>query len=184
MRPVIAGAALLLWAQSADASPSYPGAIADELGLDCGPHCTLCHETAKGGFATANRPFGIAARRAGLECCDTSLLPGVLAEIEADGHDADEDGEPDIDELRAFTDPNVAGDEPLTCAPEEKGCSCSFSGRPRGGGLGEMALALSSALLAARRFTRRRRPRRAPRTPPGRWRTAPSRPRAPSRGTR
>lgn len=115
-----------LVAPRARASESYPEAIDRALGTPCPPACITCHTRPSGGELTANTLVGISMRRAGLKCCDTSLLFDVLATLEANGTDSDTDGTPDIEELRAGTDPN-APEGKLECyvPPEDEGCAIS-----------------------------------------------------------
>src|SRR5690242_13566278 len=84
---------------AAYASPSYPAAVRDALGLPCAPACTLCHRDDRGGIGTAISPFATSARIAGLTCCNPAQLPGLLAQLDTDAVDSDDDGDPDIAEL-------------------------------------------------------------------------------------
>jgi hypothetical protein len=68
-------------------------------------------------------------RRAGLECCDTSLLLDAVAILEAEGTDSDLDGVSDTDEMRAGTDPN-ATEGKLKCAPPEEDEGCAVAAAP------------------------------------------------------
>ena len=118
---------LALVAPDARASQRYPNAIERALDTPCPPDCTTCHTTRDGGALTANTPVGISARRAGLEGGDTSLLLDVLGTLETNGTDSDTDGTPDIDELRAGTNPNALEGK-LACwepPPAEDGCAMS-----------------------------------------------------------
>jgi hypothetical protein len=111
----------------ARASESYPNAIERALATPCPPDCTTCHTTRDGGELTANTPVGISARRAGLEGGDTSLLLDVLGTLETNRTDSDTDGTPDIDELRAGTNPNAVEGR-LACwepPPADEGCAMS-----------------------------------------------------------
>lgn len=137
----------------ARASEGYSPTIARIYGLDCPPACTLCHTLPEGGFLTANAPFGIAARRARLPCCDPGSVEGALAEIEANGTDSDQDGTPDIAELRAGADPNGPS-ESLECAPpveRDSGCSVAGSGTKSFSVFGPSAALLASFLLVRRK---------------------------------
>jgi MYXO-CTERM domain-containing protein len=149
---------LALLAPSARASERYPNAIERALDTPCPPDCTTCHTTRKGGALTANTPVGISARRAGLEGDDTSLLLDVLGTLETNGTDSDADGTPDIDELRAGTNPNAAEGE-LACwdpPPMDEGCAVNACSSQRGARpTWPLGTVLGLAALAA---LRRRRP--------------------------
>lgn len=128
VRGALCGVVLtLLPAGQTHASPSYSPALARALDMRCPPACTLCHTSAQGGLLTANTPFGIAVRRANLPCCDANALPRVLATLEANATDSDQDDIPDVLELRNGTDPNSDA-ESLACAPSEP-ASCALSRR-------------------------------------------------------
>jgi MYXO-CTERM domain-containing protein len=136
MRPLFLFLALItaVLPATAMASPSYPGAIASELGLPCEPACTLCHTEPTGGFATVNTPFGLTVRmQHGLTCCDPALVADVLEELRDAESDSDGDGASDIDELEALTDPSDEEDADLACtAPEgDSGCSVRSPGAAR-----------------------------------------------------
>jgi MYXO-CTERM domain-containing protein len=148
-----------LVAPRAGASESYPEAIERALGTPCPPACITCHTRPSGGELTANTPVGISARRAGLKCCDTSGLFDMLATLEANATDSDADGTPDVDELRAGTNPNALEGK-LECyvPPEEEGCAMSgpsTSGPDDAGWAFGFVIALA-ALSRARRRARAR----------------------------
>ena len=111
----------------ARASESYPKTLERALGSPCPPDCTTCHTRRSGGELTANTPVGISMRRAGLECCDTSLLLDVVGRLETDGTDSDMDGVGDVEEMRAGTDPNALEGK-LKCAPPEEDEGCAVGG--------------------------------------------------------
>jgi hypothetical protein len=146
----------LACATPAGASQIYPEAIAAQLGSPCPPLCTLCHDTVAGGSATANRPFGIRVRTRpySLVSGDTQQLSEVLTRLEADASDIDGDGTIDIAELRAGTDPNVAGSTPLECytpPPAEDDGGCAIPRAAPGDGAAFAASALVAVWLLARR---------------------------------
>jgi hypothetical protein len=149
--------ALTLSALSASASPTYPEALAGQLELGCAPACTLCHDSTAGGPATANRPFGITARRLGLFSGNTEQLFQVIAQMEANGTDSDGDGTGNVAELRAGGNPNDPGTTPLGCytpPAEEDGGGCAISpvtGRTR---LSLVAGVFVVAMLLLRRARR------------------------------
>lgn len=157
-RTLVLGA-LLAMPGLALASPTYPGTVADALGLPCNPDCTLCHTTPTGGFTTVNTPFGLTARmKHGLECCKPELLRDVLDELREAETDSDHDGVTDIDELEALTDPNDAADVDLKCtAPEDdSGCSVTKGGdagsRDSGPVVIGFVVGLATVLVARRRL--------------------------------
>jgi hypothetical protein len=142
------GAALLV-SRAALATPDFPGVIQQQLNLSTQPPCTICHQTDAGGFGTATKPFALYLKSRGLAPFDEQSLITALAAAEAEHHDSNGNGVPDIDELKAGHDPNAgAGDTP------QYGCGASFAGaRGHRGALfawGAMAL-----WLLARRARRR-----------------------------
>jgi hypothetical protein len=79
-------------AGSAQASPNFPTELADRLGMDCPPPCTICHATLSGGFGTIEHPFGIAMYDAGLRGKKTDTLGPALAALEGGGGTAGSGG--------------------------------------------------------------------------------------------
>lgn len=125
------GLALWLWAGTAQASPNFPGVIADELPGAPTPACTLCHNNALGGADTATTPFGMTVSARGLQGQgDADMLRVVLGILEAENKDTDGDNISDLDELSAGTDPNVAGGDGVE--PASYGCSVSTSSNAPG----------------------------------------------------
>jgi hypothetical protein len=156
---LLVAAAALLVAASARASESYPETVEGALATPCPPACTTCHTRPEGGELTANTPVGISARRAGLECCNPNLLREVLATLETNATDSDMDGVPDMDELRAGTDPNAAEGK-LECyvPPPDEGCATSARAARGSGALPwtfGVALALVAGAAARARGRRR-----------------------------
>jgi hypothetical protein len=144
---------------SARASESYPATLEAALDMACPPACTTCHSRPQGGELTANKPLGISLRRAGLECCNTRQLRDVIATLEANATDSDSDGVPDVEELRAGTDPNAAEGNLECYVPEpDEGCTLAPRTSPTertAGAWSGFGLALVG-LVALRRRARRR----------------------------
>lgn len=150
--------ALVAFAPRAHASESYPKTIERALDTPCAPDCTTCHTRPSGGALTANTPVGISARRAGLEGGDTSQLLDVLGTLETNRTDSDADGTPDVEELRAGTNPNALEGK-LKCyvPPAEDGCavgSCAAPSSRRTSWFAPLA-ALALAAFVRRRAARR-----------------------------
>jgi hypothetical protein len=145
--------AVLSVAKGAQATPSFPEVIETHVGLDFRPPCSVCHATTSGGGPMA-RPFGIALRERGMRASDSASLRVALDKLEEDGVDSDGDGMPDLAQLRAGLDPNTG----VSLGGPELGYGCFASihrpGKPRGGGLVFVALALAVALLRIRQAPR------------------------------
>jgi hypothetical protein len=131
------------------ASPDYPERLSDELGLQCIPQCTVCHETLEGGIGTATKPFGLSMQiNGGLKDKDSDLIPIALATC-----NSDQDDLPDVEELRQGRDPNVPG-AGLLCGPEY-GCGARIEPR----GTTDWAAVVAAALMALGFVVSRRRAR-------------------------
>lgn len=148
-------AGIALFAGVASASADYPEAVKQHLGLASAPQCALCHAGGMTGIGTVTTPFGKAARGDGLVAQDKSKLASVLDQMRTDKVDSDGDGDTDIDELVAGTDPNTAGGGPTAEKPElGYGCAATLSpGRPAP----SSGAALGLAFVAALAWSRRRR---------------------------
>jgi hypothetical protein len=140
---------MLLLVSSAWAISNFPPMLEESLGMPCQPQCTVCHETNVGGSGTVTQPFGIAMMGAGLLTSDLTSLDAAVAELEAAGTDSDGDGEPDVAELTAGTDPNVADAAMCEGAVEAPtyGCLSVTGGAGAAGGV----LLAVGAMVAARR---------------------------------
>jgi hypothetical protein len=156
LAPLGIAAALALIAAPAGATPNFPSAIASHLGLATSPDCTLCH-VGPTQIGTVVTPFGTSMRARGLVMYDEKSLTTALDALAAEKKDSDGDGTPDIDELRAGTDPNTAGDGTGgtgTPAPDEPryGCGAHVAPSTRGpGAVASLAFAAVFTALARRR---------------------------------
>lgn len=108
----LASVLLSAFARPARASATFPEAVRGELGLEQiagpAPGCQLCHQTDVGGLKTATKPLGRSLSKAGATASSVPALLAALAALEEQGIDSDRDGTPDIEELQAGSDPNVA----------------------------------------------------------------------------
>ncbi len=77
--------AVLAVATGALASQEYPQLIAERLGMDCPPPCTICHRDMRGGIGTADRPFADAMEEAGLLGLNPDTVPEALDKLEGKG---------------------------------------------------------------------------------------------------
>jgi hypothetical protein len=151
--------ALASAARPAAASGNYPTDINSKLGVSGDPPlCTICHRDLSGGSGTVIQPFGVQmVANFGLTGgAATDKLNQALDDNEAAKNDADGDGQPDVDELKAGTNPSLAGGSAV--APAKYGCfesggtiASAPPGSPR-----LMSLAMAGA-VAALLFWRRRR---------------------------
>jgi hypothetical protein len=148
--------AMLSMASTALGSSSYPDAMKSHLGLSSTPACTLCHEGSPG-FGTVTTPFGATAKGTyGLVAQDTTKLATVLNAMAKDKADSDGDGTPDIDELKAGTDPNAEGNITAVEKPELiYGCQARIAGEQRSGAAAAAFLSFALAAGIARRRRRR-----------------------------
>lgn len=155
---------LCLLPAASGATSNFPGALRAELGLRTPPDCSLCH-VGRQQVGTVNTPFGVSMRSRGLVFYDEASLRRALAALRAEGTDSDGDGVPDLDELVAGGDPNVAsgagggggGGEDLPPGPPVYGCSSAGGASPTGllllVMLGWLARVASLALRPARART-------------------------------
>lgn len=110
-------------APAAHATPTFPATLAAHLGLSSAPDCSLCH-TATPQRGNVTTPFGTSMRERGLRAYDEASLRTALDALAAEKKDSDGDGAPDIDELKAGTNPNGGAGE--TIVP---GYGCGLVGR-------------------------------------------------------
>jgi Bacterial TSP3 repeat len=135
MRNFLPLALVVVAAQGVRASPSYPTAIVEHLGIVYSPPCSLCHVAGKTGPGTAERPFAQSARARGLEGGDILLVGIALDALARDATDSDGDGLSDIQELLAGTDPNFKGAQSIEVRQDPTtGCASA------GGGMGWLSL--------------------------------------------
>jgi hypothetical protein len=135
LRCVLASSLAMTFAGHASARPWVPGELQKLLDMPCAPPCTLCHDVPQGG-GPADKPFGNAIQTAGFfptasESADSdTALKNALSVLEgatigADGGlmaaapgakptDSDNDGVPDVTELRNGSDPDGSGS---VCGP-------------------------------------------------------------------
>lgn len=114
--PLLGGAlAIALFAtcaRPAHASTTFPEALRSKLELQeiagPAPGCRLCHQSDVGGLKTATQPLARSLIKAGATASSVPALLAALATLEEQATDSDQDGTPDIEELRAGSDPNVA----------------------------------------------------------------------------
>lgn len=155
MRSLVLLASIVLTPAVAAASPTFPAEIQRILDTPCKPICTTCHTRLEGGIGTARKPFGLAMQSEGLQARSPNLIAPALQKLEASGSDVDNDGVPDVEELRNMEDPNTANTS-LECLnetpPDDSGCSVAPE-TPAGSGT-PLVWAFAAALIAARRRAR------------------------------
>lgn len=152
---LLATVAMLLAPREALATPAFPGVIARELELAAPPACDLCHAGGVTRRGTVTTPFGTTMRSRGLVAYDERSLATALKAISAENKDSDEDGTPDVQELKEGLNPNLATGEDFP--PPEYGCAVRSSRDSRSGAF---ALVLIGLCAGARRRSRTRRARR------------------------
>jgi hypothetical protein len=136
----------------AQATPDYPLVLDAEFGTSCpnpNSRCVICHTTARGGQATAMRPFASSLRPLGLDRGrDVGALQRALRAL-PETTDSDDDGTPDKEELMMCGNPSG---EDLGFGPEYGCDGAHLAANPSDD---ELPLALIS-LLAASSLVRRR----------------------------
>lgn len=146
-------ALLALFAGVARATPEYPLVIDMAFMTNCpnpNTRCVICHTSARGGQATAVRPFAQTLQDFGLNRGrDAALLQQALARLPPTT-DSDDDGASDIEELMTCGNPSG---EDLGAGPEY-GCDGARLVPPPRTSDGPLAFA---ALLAAFALVRSRR---------------------------
>lgn len=135
------------------ATPDYPLVLDATFGTQCpnpNSRCVICHTSARGGQATAVRPFATTLRPLGLtRGRDIGALQAALAAL-PDTTDSDDDGAPDKEELMMCGNPSG---EDLGVGPEY-GCDGASLAPARVGS--DAPLGLLSLLVAATIVRRRR----------------------------
>jgi hypothetical protein len=120
----LAALSLLAVSSPAAASVTYPEELRKYLELDAvvgpAPGCRVCHQDDVGGLKTATKPVGRALISAGASGGNVPSFLAALEALDSEHTDSDRDGSPDLDELRAGTDPNVAMDSEGTIIPMEE----------------------------------------------------------------
>ncbi len=150
--PLFATTFLLALTRLAWADPTYPAEIQSHLGLSYAPPCTLCHSSNAGGLGTVVTPFGKAMRSAGLTTDIATLDPALDALAKANV-DSNGDGIPDIQQLKAGSDPNT-GASLKNIEPEQFGCGARIAPR-RAASSGKAFVLLGLVLLILSRRDRR-----------------------------
>ena len=147
------------FAVPARASSDYPGIVQQHLSMPCTPQCTICHRDLLGGRGTVVKPFGISMLEAGLTFSTPDSVDPALDDLDMRMVDSDNDGVPDITELRQGDDPNAAGQDSLCGQTGPRyGCGAHIAPEPEPRSAAwAVALAAVFGLAARRRrFTRSR----------------------------
>lgn len=136
----------------AHATPEYPLVLDATFQTSCpnpNSRCVICHTSARGGQATAQRPFAITLRQYGLNRGrDASLLQSALAML-PETTDSDDDGLPDAEEL--MTCGNPSGDD-LGAGPEYGCDGAHLAARvPSDAPLAVISLLVASLIVRRRR---------------------------------
>lgn len=148
-RCLVVAAVIALLPRVASATPTFPEDIKSHLAAASAPACSVCHagEQKRG---TVTTPFGTAMRSRGLVAYDTNSLNTALDALGGEKRDSDNDGISDVDELKAGTNPNAAGQGGDDVPVPDYGCNV---GRPARANAAFEGLLIG---LAAILFVRRR----------------------------
>jgi hypothetical protein len=154
----------------AHANGLYPAMVQQALNVPCPLQCTLCHNTTNGGPGDIRKPgFGNSLElNFDLSGSQTGTLAPALQAAEAamPPLDTDGDGVPDITELRAGEDPNVANGPPLCGSGSDQGPTYGcVRVAPTGSVDGVATIAGIGTLLIGLSVLRRKRARTSARTP-------------------
>jgi len=132
MAAALAGLLVSAWPAPARATPDFPGAVVQDLGLpgitvDAPQGCTLCHTTDAGG--TSLKEFGHLLQQDGLQPYDEPSLAQALAQVGQE--------EPQlIDDIRAGMDPSADAANTGSVHTPEYGCAVARVGGGDAGGRG------------------------------------------------
>jgi len=99
------------------AEPEFPGAIQEYGKIPCTPTCLLCHTEIPGNAANVNGHFGVTVFTHGVIKGDPTSLQTVVDRLRMEKVDTDHDGQLDVDELTAGSDPNKADPSAELCGP-------------------------------------------------------------------
>jgi hypothetical protein len=168
MAAAFAGLLVCVWPAAARATPDFPAAVVQDLGLpgitvDAPQGCTLCHTTDAGG--TSLKEFGHLLQQDGLQPYDEPSLAQALAQVGQE--------EPQlIDDIRTGVDPSADAANTGNVHTPEYGCAVARlgaggaggRGRERGGGP-EGAWAGAASLVVAWLLRRRLRTSTGPARP-------------------
>jgi hypothetical protein len=148
----VAAVAACAWPAAAHATPDFPAAVVQDLGLpgitiDAPQGCTLCHTTDAGG--TSLKEFGHLLQQDGLQPYDEPSLAQALAQVGGE--------EPQlIDDIRAGIDPSADAASTGNVHTPEYGCGVAIgaAGGPMGaqGGAVTCAAMLLAAVVVRRRL--------------------------------
>jgi hypothetical protein len=129
MAAAVAALVVCAWPGAARATPDFPAAVVQDLGLpgitiDAPQGCTLCHTTDAGG--TSLKEFGHLLQQDGLQPYDEPSLAQALAQVGGE--------EPQlIDDIRAGIDPSADAASTGNVHTPEYGCGVARGGaRARG----------------------------------------------------
>lgn len=165
--PILVALMVTSLGESAVASPTFPPAVQDALGLACTPGCSICHIDNNGGpgrlnggdFVNAMLNNGLAVGNPGTVA---SAIEGVMSQ--SPPVDSDGDGVDDVMQLEQGRNPVTgdrfcAGDGGGAVGPPPAKYGCGARIEPRGR---PDPVALGAGLLAALGFValRRRRAKR------------------------